>query len=171
MKMVRMLLAYLSLMCSVVVPSAEEDRDTQAVIEVMNRCYQTLSARDFIALRDCFWPQALITTYWKRSAEAAGPEVYAQYLEEFIVNSQKSLGQFSSFAERSLSHEIKLYGNIAQVWSVYELTFTTVEGKSATWRGVDMFHFMCHEGKWRIVALTFAKEVPSLPLIRPDKRR
>lgn len=168
--MIRILLTFLSLTWSVALPSAEDERDATAVIGVMNRCYQALSAHDFMALRECFWPQALITTYWKRSAEAAGPEVYAQYLEEFIVNSQKSLSHFSAFSERSLSHEIKLYDNIAQVWSVYELTFATIEGKSATWRGVDMFHFMRHNGEWRIVALTFAKEIPSLPLIKPSKQ-
>lgn len=168
--MFQILLVCFSLTLSGALLSADDERDEKAVFDVMNRCYQTLSARDFIGFRECFWPQALITTYWKRSADAPGPEVYAQYLEEFIVNSQKSLSQFSSFSEHSLSHEIKLYDNIAQVWSIYELKFTTTEGNSATWRGVDMFHFMRHEGTWRIVALTFTKEIPSMPLITPSKQ-
>jgi hypothetical protein len=50
------------------------------------------------------------------------------------------------------------------VWSVYEMKFTTREGKSMTWRGIDMFHFMRHEDQWRIVALTYTKESPDFPL-------
>jgi hypothetical protein len=150
---------------------ASAPNDEQAVVAVVQRCYQSLSMRDFLELRQCFWPQAIITTYWKRSPKAMAPEVYAQYLEEFIVNATKSLDEFSSFSQTSLSHEIKIYDNVAQVWSVYQMKFTTAEGRSATWRGIDMFHFMRHEDQWRIVAWTYTKESPSHLLIDRGKPR
>jgi hypothetical protein len=165
MKILRILGSCLAFAAIAFALPGEERDEEKAVIETMQRCYQSLSSRDFLALRQCFWPQAIITTYWKRTPKSKAPEVYVQYLEEFIVNASKSFGQLTQFSQVSRSHEINQYDNIAQVWSVYEMKFTTKEGKAMTWRGVDMFHLMRHEGQWKIVALTYTKESPDFPLL------
>ena len=158
--------AVLLLLLASVPSAAQVKNDEQAILQVMQRCYGTLSAREFLAFRDCFWPQALITTCWKISPKAKNPQLYAQYIEEFIVNTEKSMGQFASFSDSSLAHEIQIYDNIAQVWSIYEVRFQNLEGKTASWRGIDMFQFIRDQDQWRIIALTFTREIPAQPLLR-----
>lgn len=172
MRYVRIILSCLAFATATFAQPGEEVKDDKkAVVDAMQGCYRFLSSRDFLALRECFWPQAIITTYWNRTPKSKAPEVYVQYLEEFIVNASRSFGQFTQFSQTSLSHELMIYDNVAQVWSVYEMKFTTKDGKSMTWRGVDMFHFMRHDGQWRIVALTYTKESPDLPLLNAYKPR
>jgi len=50
-----------------------------------------------------------------------------------------------------------LTGNLAHVWARYEATFGD-SASVATWRGVDAFTWMKHDGRWQIVALAYTDE-------------
>ena len=63
----------------------------------------------------------------------------------------------SIFEERMDSVRVRLTGNLAQAWAFYSARFgdsTSV----ATWRGVDAFTVMSHDGRWRITSLAYASE-------------
>jgi len=133
-------------------PAGEEQR----VRDEVARYYQDMSARDWRAYESHFWPGATLTTVWQPPAERA-PRVAIMTIADFLASTGAGPDSKPIFEERLLAQEVRLMGNLAQVWARYEARFgdsTSV----ATWRGIDAFTWMKHEGRWRIVALAYTDE-------------
>jgi hypothetical protein len=137
-------------------PPRPADGEDRAVREEVAQYYRDMSARDWSAYRSHFWPGATLTTVWAPPG-AAGPKVAIMTIEQFLAQTGAGPDSKPLFEERLLGQEVRVMGNLAQVWARYEARFgdsTSV----ATWRGIDAFTWMKHEGRWRIVALAYTDE-------------
>ena len=117
--------------------------------------YATLSARDWEALPDHFWPGATLTTLWAEGG-AGEPEVFTVTVDEFVARAPEGPGSQPIFEERPIGAEVRVSGPLAQVWALYEARFGT-EDDLMTWRGVDAFTLLLHDGEWRIASIGFAE--------------
>jgi hypothetical protein len=118
--------------------------------------YRDMSARTWSAYAAHFWPQATLTTVWQPQGESA-PRVVITSLEEFLSHTAEGPDSKPIFEERLLSQEARIVGDLAHVWAHYEVRFGD-SASVATWRGVDAFTWMKHDGTWRIVALAYTDE-------------
>ncbi len=128
--------------------AAKED-----VPKELRQYYADLSARDWKAFADHFWPGATITTIWQPEGEMA-QRVFVSTIPEFVAEAPKGPGSKAIFEEKMTGATVRLKGNLAQVWAGYEAKFGE-PGKVAEWTGTDAFTLMKHEGRWRIVSLVF----------------
>ena len=140
-------------------PPDAADAPTEAEAELRNRVeryYATLTARNWEAYRDFFWPEATLTTVWQPPGEDA-PRVVMTSIEQFIENTDQGPDSKPIFEENLLGQDARLLENLGQVWARYEARF----GDSTnvmTWRGVDAFTWMRHDGEWRIVSMAYTNE-------------
>ena len=124
-----------------------------SVVAELTRYYASFSARDWEAFADHFWPGATLTTVWQPPGAPAS-EVETITVPVFVERAPAGPGSKPIFEERMDSVRVRLLGNLAQAWAFYSARFgdsTSV----ATWRGVDAFTVMSHEGRWRIASVAF----------------
>lgn len=135
--------------------SAEESAvdSSREVREELERYYEDFSARRWEAFADHFWPRATLTTVWQPPGEA-GPRVVATAVPEFVEAAPQGPGSKPIFEERMTEAEVRVTGNLAQAWARYTARFGD-EGSVQTWKGIDAFTLMRHEGRWRIVSLAY----------------
>ena len=143
------------------VPAAELSPADTAHADILARVrhyYADLSARDWAAYAEDFWPGATIHTLWDADGSgSANPFVVT--VPEFIRRAPEGPGSQPIFEERLLAAEVRLTGNLAQVWARYEARFgdsTAVD----TWTGVDAFTLLEHQGVWRIASLAYVPDLP-----------
>lgn len=137
-------------------PAPTPDSLREQVTRELARYYGDLSARDWSAFADHFWPDATLTTIWMPPGEAA-PRIETTTVPEFVR--QAPLGPDSKpiFEERMLDVAVTGYANLAQAWVRYEARFGE-PGDVIEWRGVDAVTLMKHDGRWRIVSLSYTNE-------------
>lgn len=126
------------------------------VLHELRGYYADFSRRDWPAFRNRFWPGATLTTVWAPAGEKE-PRVVVTAIEEFIEQAPYGPGSKPIFEERMLDAEIRASGNLAQAWARYAARFGD-PGDVAEWRGVDAFTLMKHDGRWRIVSLSYVNE-------------
>jgi hypothetical protein len=135
-------------------PAADSDTGARReVLEVVETYYADFSAREWGRFGAHFWPGATLTTVWQPPGEDA-PRVVTTTVPEFVRLAPQGPGSKPIFEERMDSSDVRLVGNLAHVWAHYTARF----GDStdvATWRGIDAFTLMKHDGHWRIVALAY----------------
>lgn len=160
--LMRLLLSGLLLVlvgCGEPQPRTIEGSDPQAEAELRQRVeeyYRTLSARDWEEYRTYFWPNASLTTVWQPPGETA-ERVVMTSIGDFIENAGAGPDSQPIFEERLISQELRIVENLGQVWAHYEARFGD-SSDVATWRGVDAFNWMKHNGEWRIVGMAYANE-------------
>lgn len=133
--------------------------DSAAVAEIraeLERYYADLSARDWPAFASHFWPGAALTTVWQPPGDP-GPRVVATTVPEFVRQAPAGPGSQPIFEERMLSLEVRTARNLAQAWARYEVRFGRREALR-TWRGIDAFTLLRHDGRWKITALAYTDE-------------
>jgi len=138
-------------------PLEEPSDDTQAdILAFLERYYDDLSARDWDAFADYFWPGATLTTVWQPAGDAA-PRVVVVSVPDFVA--QAPLGPDSQpiFEERMTASRVWREGSLAQAWTRYEARFGSSDSLFE-WEGTDAFTLMKHEGRWRIVSLAYAAD-------------
>ncbi len=116
--------------------------------------YRDMSARDWDAYREYFWPEATLTTVWQPPGQP-GPRVVPTTIENFIAQAHLGPDSKPIFEERLLRQEVHRAGDVAIVLALYEARFGE-PGSVMTWRGVDAFTWLHHREEWRISALTYA---------------
>lgn len=137
------------------VPAASAATEERALRDRVAQYYRDMSARDWGAYRGHFWPGATLALVWQ--VPLAPAEVTIMTIEQFLARTAEGPDSKPIFEERLLGQEVRMSGNLAQVWARYEARF----GDSVsvdTWRGVDAFSWLKHGGEWRITSLTFANE-------------
>lgn len=119
----------------------------------LERYYADFSARDWEKFADHFWPGATITTVWAPPGESA-PRVVVTSIPDFVAKAPEGPGSKPIFEEKMTGAEVRVQGNLAQVWARYEARFGE-PGQVTEWSGTDAFTLMKHGGRWKIVALAF----------------
>lgn len=164
--MERVTLSVLAVLSVLTVVSCEiriDDRSTteanleaearEAILDQLRAYYRDFSALDSAAFASHFWPGADITTAWQPPG-ARAVRVVIQPVETFIAQWDQGPGSRPIFEERMRSAEVKVHGDLAQVWARYEARF----GDTADlmeWEGIDAFTLMRADDRWRIVELAF----------------
>lgn len=146
------------------VASAIEEASIVAALETY---YDRFSRRDWPAFRESFWPGATIAVRWQPHRNA-DPVAEVQSIDAFLQTTQDGPDRLAVFDERMVFHEVRQYGDLAQVWATFRATFALPGAKPATHFGVDAFHLLKDRGEWRIVSMAFTQELPgdSLPRTR-----
>jgi hypothetical protein len=122
----------------------------------LERYYADFSARDWVAVREHFWPDATLTTVWQPPGEPAA-RVVIHTIDEFLASTAEGPDSQPIFEERLLGANVRELNGLAQVWTTYEASFGA-PGAVKTWRGWDAITWMEHDGRWRIVSLAFTNE-------------
>lgn len=136
--------------------SAAADSARVEVVAELERYYADLSARDWDAFADRFWPGATITTVWQPPGEEA-ERVVVTSVPEFVERAPEGPGSREIFEERMEDVRVRVRGDLAQAWARYAARFGD-PGDVAEWEGTDAFTLMQHDGRWRIVSLAFASD-------------
>lgn len=137
---------------------APPDSLRDQVLAVLEQYYADLSARDWPRFREHFWPGATLTTVWQPPGEPE-PRVVTSSVDAFIQAAPQGPGSKPIFEEKMTHAEVRATGTVAQVWAHYQARFGE-PGAIDEWTGVDAFTLLRHEGRWRIVALSYAAETP-----------
>jgi hypothetical protein len=130
--------------------------ERHAVTAELERYYADLSARDWPAFAEHFWPGATITTSWQPPGEPA-IRGDVQTVEDFVAQAPEGPGSRAIFEEWMLESEVRVAGNLASAWVRYGARFGD-PGDVMEWTGVDAFSLLRCAGRWRIVSLAFAAE-------------
>jgi hypothetical protein len=119
--------------------------------------YDDLSAREWEAFADHFWPGATITTVWQPpGADAVAVDVGT--VERFVELAPQGPGSREIFEERMTRCLVRVHGGLAQAWAHYDASFGD-PGEVTEWSGIDAFTLLRHEGRWRIVSIAFTDMV------------
>jgi hypothetical protein len=138
--------------------------DSLASVEVYNALrgyYAALTSRDWRLLGTHFWPRATITTIRVPPGDTA-ERVHTLSIEEFVAGAGSV--RAAVFSTEPVRASIVTYGDLADAWVTYRARVGAAPGAVAAHHGIDAFHLMRREGRWRIAGLAFQNEVPGRPI-------
>lgn len=127
-----------------------------AVLAEIEAYYADFSARDWDAFASHFWPGATITTAWQPPGEE-GVRVVVTPIPDFVAQAPQGPGSREVFEEGMTAADVRVTGNLAQVWARYSARFGD-PGEIMEWAGTDAFTLMWHDGRWKIIALAFTSD-------------
>ena len=106
---------------------------------------------------------------WERDLSIHNPNAVYSYLDNFngeLKQVTMSLKDFhketdamvmeTAFYESEINREVRIYGNIAHVWSTYETRL--LKNGPVERRGINSIQLFFDDGKWSIVSLIFERE-------------
>jgi hypothetical protein len=130
------------------VPAAEAQVRT-----ALEAFYDAYNARDWKRARGHFWDGATISGV-RPQADKPAPVVKVNSVAEFFDEFSRAPESGSQGFEGRLEGEpeVRAASNVAQAWCHFEARFGGPE-ESMSWRRVDAFTFVLHEGTWKIASL------------------
>lgn len=133
--------------------AVEAARTEAEVRAVLLRYYADLTARDWPAVRQHFWPDGAYATVWQPPGQ---PRALVEIVpvDTFIARAPQGPDSKPIFEERMTNLVVRSHGNLAQAWATYTARFGE-PGNVATWEGIDAFTLLRHDGTWRIVSLSY----------------
>ena len=131
--------------------SSTADRD--AVLNVMQAFFDTMTAKDIDGAREILVPQG------RFHALRAGAEPRSLSNEEYLAQLQASK---QTMRERIWNPEVRVHGSIATMWAPYDFW---IDGKFSHC-GVDAFDLIKTDKGWKIAGGTYTLEskCPPSPL-------
>lgn len=106
---------------------------------------------------------------WERDVSIHNPNAIYSYLDNVNGELQQvtmSLKDFhketdamvleTAFYENEINRELRLFGNIAHIWSTYETRL--VKNGPVERRGINSIQLFFDKGKWSIVSIVFERE-------------
>ncbi|HTS88319.1 MAG TPA: nuclear transport factor 2 family protein [Gemmatimonadales bacterium] len=149
-----LLATLLALGCTVRRATPPSDAEDEAPVRVaVQQYYRDLSAQDWSGLAALFWPRATVTTIPGESAAVA--EITP--VEDFLRHIGERPEGEPQYEARLITEDVRIIGNLAQVWSHVEVRFVDSTG-TRTGREVDSFTWAERHGEWRIAALARTPE-------------
>ena len=130
-----------------------------------NKLYEIISTpgpgRDWKSERALYHPDARLVRTGLNDDGSSFAKVMS--IDEFIENADKMLADVE-FSEREIRHEARIFGNVAQVASVYEKSYKTDTG-DVQGRGVNFFNFIYDGSTWLIMSIVWDNEREGLSLV------
>jgi len=120
----------------------------------------TRQNRDWESERALYHPDARLVRTGMNEDGSAFAKVMS--LDEYINNANALLANVE-FSEVEIKHEARIFGNVAQVASVYESTFKT-ETEEIRGRGVNFFNLIYDGSTWLIMSIVWDNEREGLSL-------
>ncbi len=132
---------------------------TAAIYTVVSAPPET---RDWESVRPLYHPRA---TMVRTGIDSAGKR-YAKVMsfDEYIVNVSELL-KGVTFHEVELRQDVREFGNVAQLTSVYEFNFKSAD-KQFSGRGINFFNLINDGSGWKIISIVWDNERDGLCL--PD---
>jgi len=152
---------------AVTTPSANP-ADVNSLDAILAAVYDSISGakgktRNWDRFRSLFVPGArLIPTFKRPTGEFT---TRALSPDEFIASSGKFMEE-QGFFERGVANHVETFGNIAQVFSVYEGRHDTADPKPFV-RGINSIQLMNDGKRWWVVTIFWQAEDAANPL--PEK--
>jgi hypothetical protein len=144
---------------------AANPADVNSLDAILAAVYGSISgakgkARNWDRFRSLFVPGArLIPTFKRQSGEFATRVLTP---DEFIASSGKFMEE-QGFFEQSIANHVETFGNIAQVFSVYEGRHDTADPKPFV-RGINSIQLMNDGKRWWVVTIFWQAEDAANPL-------
>ena len=127
--------------------------------------YSALTSGDWSLLGTHFWPGATIATIRVPSGDSVR-RVTTVGVEEFVARAGRV--RAAVFSDEPVRATIVTYGDLADAWVTYRARVGATRDSVVTRHGIDAFHLLRREGRWRIVGLAFQSEVPDVPIAPGD---
>jgi hypothetical protein len=137
--------------------------DAVELQKLIGKFYDVLSFSDTTTLKLDSLP-AFFTRDGKLVA-AFGKDITTWTAPEFVGFIRKSIPAqgITSRSEKELFEKTEWFGNIAHVFSTYELT-VQAKGQKITRRGINSIQLVKQNDNWNIISLTWDREGDSLKL-------
>ena len=127
-------------------PTADERR---AVLAAVDGLFAAMLARDGAAVTEQVEPQGLVTAI---SPAADGTSSIATFSwADFAARLPRAPGPIR---ERMFDPEVRIRGDLAMVWSRYDLSI----GDTFSHCGTDLFELVRRDGRWRLLHASFTRE-------------
>jgi hypothetical protein len=144
---------------------ADESTAASTAEETVRHLYDIISSEagqvpDWEPVRALFLPEALIIL--RSSREAMSVLTLDGFIQDFDEFYQVPQVQEKGFKETILELKATEFGDMAQVWVLYEAKVPDGGGN----RGVDNFSLIRRDGAWRVAAITNEVPFPGRPV--PD---
>jgi len=146
--MTKKVLAVLTVLLPMIATPGETD-DQQNVVEVIDRFFDAMTARDVAAMRALMSADGMIYGYRE---DAEGLRIvrrsHGEYLDNLAIGSEKLI-------ERYWEPRILLHGRLATVWTPYDFY---VDGRFSHC-GINNFSMLRTDAGWIITGVVFSIEV------------
>lgn len=141
---------------------AADESTAEATVRVLYDIISSEAGRvpDWEPVRALFLPEALIIL--RSSREAMSVLTLDGFIQDFDEFYQVPAVQENGFKETILELKSTEFGDMAQVWVLYEARVPDGGGN----RGVDNFSLIRRDGAWRVAAITNEVVFPGRPV--PD---
>ncbi|MFK7955476.1 MAG: hypothetical protein AB8B96_05215 [Lysobacterales bacterium] len=116
--------------------------------------------RQWPSIRDCYHKDARLV----RTGRGAGGQAIfdVQSFDQYLLDVDAKLKDIE-FRETEVTHQCQVFGQVAQVSSVYEYQLTA-PGHEVNGRGVNFLTLVFDTTQWRIMSIIWDNERPGLPL-------
>ena len=116
--------------------------------------------RDWDGIRDWYHPDARLV----RTGIDDNGEVFARAMsfDDYVADVDIKLAGVD-FSEVEVAHDVTIFGNVAQLASVYEYRFKAADTEKSG-RGVNFFTFVFDGDAWRIMSIVWDNERDRLSL-------
>ena len=144
---------------------AADPADVATLDAILAAVYSSISGakgktRNWDRFRSLFVPGARLIPTFKRPTGEITTRVLTP--EEFITSSGKFMEE-QGFFEQAIANHVETFGNIAQVFSVYEGRHDTADPKPFV-RGINSIQLMNDGKRWWVVTIFWQAEDAANPL-------
>lgn len=147
--------------------SIDQRPDDPAIAELLERLYAVISFEEgeepnWPGFEQIFSPHARITRLTAEGTDYLDPKSFLAMVRNLL-----EVGAYTSFFEFEVARRVELFGDIAQVWSVYE-TRRDKAALEALGRGVNSIQLIRERDTWRILGLLW-DETHADPRLEVDR--
>ncbi len=132
--------------------------DRRAVLAVVDALFAAMLARDGAAVTPLVEPQGIVTSV--STAPDGSRRVTVAPWADFAAGLARAP---APIRERLFSPEVRVHGDIAMVWSRYDLWI----GDTFSHCGTDLFDLVRRDGQWRMLNVTYTRERTGCETRRP----
>lgn len=136
-----------------------EDRatDDPAIVRALSKLYEVISFEEgaepnWNGLQAVFHERARITRITPEGSDYLEPKSFLA-----MTRSMVELGAYTSFYEFEVEREVRRFGNMAQVWSLYETRRNRSAAKPLG-RGINSIQLICEGDVWRVLGLLWDEQ-------------
>jgi hypothetical protein len=131
--------------------------DDPAIVQALSKLYEVISFEEgaepnWSGLQAVFHERARITRITPEGSDYLEPASFLAMTRNMV-----ELGAYTSFYEFELEREVRKFGNMAQVWSLYE-TRRNRSAEKPLGRGINSIQLIYEGDRWRVLGLLWDEQ-------------
>lgn len=146
--------ALLALAALVPATGQAQTAEEQAVIHVVENLFTAMRTQDIELLERTMIPDAFVIGVGGGGMSRSTREEFARAI----------VGAEAQFIERMWDPEVRIDGQVAQLWAPYDLYI----GDEFSHCGSDAFHLVKVDGEWKMAGVTYSRAQPPACDKHPD---